>query len=305
MALNQLTVEQLGAWCFNTEQLATERKKAWAIYFGEDDPRPVKYWGGTEEKNSRERRFLGWFMFDHTLRGGEKAAEVAVRRLFPAGLQGEPLEAIASVRYVNAVVSSVLGRSVFLELEEESFEVRSPIWAANLQRSQAIVAHIVPVRHRYWLPGPGWLVWSVSIGPGMREAMKSFQVDPIQVEQFLQGRSASEGKPQRKVPKDRTFAAAVARMSDWARQHGYAALVLNPDEWQSLVLKHLRTMRPTAMAGDLLAMVGSMKSEDDFQTVLDLSMNIWNNTPLPDRGGKSARELGARRGRDSATGGNL
>jgi len=305
MAFNQVTVEQLTAWCFNAEELATARKKAWAIYFAEDDPRPVKYWGGAEEQNSRERRFLGWFMFDHTLPSGEKPAAVAVKRLYTAGMQDELLQAIAGTRYVNAVVRSVIGRSVFLRLEDERFEVRSPIWAANLKRNQAIVAHIVPVRHRYWLPGPGWMVWPVSIGPGMRESMKSFQIDPIRVERFLQGRSESEEeKPRRQRPEDRTFEAAVARMTDWAQQRGYSGLVLSPEEWQALVLKHLRAMRPTAILNDLLAKVGALESEEDLQAIVHLAMNIWNNTPQPDRGGKSAHELSERRGGRAGTHGN-
>ena len=137
MAFNQLTVEQLTAWCFNAEELATERKKAWAVYFAEDDPRPVKYWRGAEEKNSREWRFLGWFMFDHTLPSGEKPAEVAVKRLYTAGMQDELLKAIAETRYVNAVVSSVIGRSVFLALEDESLELRSPIRGARHPRRKS------------------------------------------------------------------------------------------------------------------------------------------------------------------------
>lgn len=304
MAFNQLTVEQLGAWCLNCEDLAEERKKARALYFGEDDPRPVKYWRGAEEKNSRERRFLGWFMFDHALASGEKPAEVAAKRLYAGGLQHELLEAFARTRYVNAVVSSIMGRSVFLELEDESFEARSPIWAANLKRNQAIVAHIIPTRHRYWLPGPGWLVWPVSIGPGMRAAMKNFQIDPIGVERFLQGRSeAEEGSPRRELPEDRTFAAAVARMTDWAQQRGYSGLVLSPDEWQALVLKYMQAAKPTAIVKDLLAKVDALESEEDLQAMLDLAMNIWNNTPQPDRGGKSAHELAERLMGSGGTGG--
>ena len=70
--------------------------------------------GGAEEKNSRERRFLGWFMFDNTLPSGEKPAELAAKRLYTAGMQDELLKAIAGTRYVNAVVSGVIGRRVFL-----------------------------------------------------------------------------------------------------------------------------------------------------------------------------------------------
>ncbi|MHB0877942.1 MAG: hypothetical protein ACYC5O_18045 [Anaerolineae bacterium] len=299
MAVNQLTVEQLAAWCFNAEELATERKKAWRIYFGEDDPRPVKYWGGVGERNSRERRFLGWFMFDHVLPTGDKPAEAAAKSLYTGAMQDEVLRAVAGTRYVNAAVGGVIGRSVFLQLEDESFEVHSRVWATELGRNQAIVAHIVPVGHRRWVPAPGWFIWPVTLGPGMRESMKSFQLDPISAERFLQGRLESDGEEPRHVPDDRTFEAAVARMTDWAQQHGFPGLVLSLDEWQALVLKHLRSNKITAIVDDLVAKAGTLLSEDDLQAMLDLAMNVWNNTPQPDRDGRSANELSGRH-RESA-----
>ncbi len=168
MAFSQEMIEQVGAWCFRSPEVASERERAWRLFFAEDDPRPAKYWIGGDDRIGRERRFLGWFMFDYTLPDGEKPAEAAVKRLYSGGVQAEALKAVSGARYLFAVASRIDRRSVYLSLEDESFEVHSPAWAANLRQYQGVVAHIVPVRHGYWLPAPGWFVWPVSIGPGMR-----------------------------------------------------------------------------------------------------------------------------------------
>ena len=292
MAFNQQMIEEIGTWCLNSMELASDRRKARRIFFGEDDLRPVKYWTGAEERVGRERRFLGWFMFDFALPNGEKPAAVAVKRLYTGSPQSELLQAVSQTRFVFAVVASRVQRSVYLELEDERFEVRNPFLAATLPPQQAIVAHILPQRHGYWLVGPGWFVWPVSLGPGIRSSLKQFQLDPIRTERFLQGRSESEeSRPRREAPRDKTLEAAVSRMTAWATMSGHAGLVMSADEWRSLVLKYIGESQVTGFAKETLDKLGEASSEEELQEVMGLVTNIWNNTPQPDRGGRSPNQL--------------
>lgn len=291
MALSQEMVEQMSAWCFQSLELHRERRKAWRHFFGEDDPRPVEYWGNTDELVSRERRFLGWFMLDYLLPGGEKPAEVAARRLYTGSDQAEALKAVSGARYLFAVVAGVDRRTIYLEVEEESFQVRSPAWAAQVRRHQALVAHILPARHGYWLPAPGWLIWPTTIGPEMRSHLKEMQTDAVSLERSLQGRFDREEKPELPRPTDDTLEAAVARMDRWAKEKGYPQLAMTADQWRELVLRYMVKLDTTAFTKDVVGMVGAPVPMDDLQEILALSNNIWNNTPRPDRWGMSPNQL--------------
>src|SRR5438034_1402573 len=59
MAMTQAMVEEVTAWCRDNPDMADERREARAHFFGDDDPRPVSYWGGADDFASKERRFLG------------------------------------------------------------------------------------------------------------------------------------------------------------------------------------------------------------------------------------------------------
>jgi hypothetical protein len=206
VAFNEQMLEEITAWCRVSSELAEERQGSQHLFFAEDDPRPFKYWPDAEERVSRERRFLGYFIFDHELATHETPAEAAAKPLYRGEEEDEILEAIRGTRFVFAIVSSIIGRSVYLEIEDESLEVRSSNWSGRLRSRQAVVAHVVPIRHGYWIPGPGWLVWPTAIGPGMRSSLKQFQMDPLTVERFLEGRSAEPGAKQRPAPpRDRTL----------------------------------------------------------------------------------------------------
>jgi len=50
-------------------------------------------------------------------------------------------------------------------------------------------------------------------------------------------------------------------------------------------------MTPRTRPKDVIAGKGEPEDVSELQAWLDLAMNIWNNTPQPDRGGKSAVEL--------------
>lgn len=291
MAFNQQMIEEIGTWCLNSIELASDRREARRIFFGEDDPRPVEYWTGTEERVARERRFLGWFMSDFALPNGEKPAAVAVKRLYTGSPQSELLQAVSQTRFVFAVVASIVQRSVYLELEDERFEVRNPFLAAILSPQQTIVAHILPQRHGHWLVGPGWFVWPISFGPGIRSSLKQFQMDPIRTERLLQGRSESESRPRRESPRDKTLEAAVSRMTAWATLSGHTGLVMSADEWRSLVLKYMGQFQVTGFSEETFGKLGEASSEEELQEVMDLATNIWNNTPQPDRGGRTANQM--------------
>jgi hypothetical protein len=185
-----------------------------------------------------------------------------------------------------------MGRNVYLELEDESFEVRNAFLASVLARSQAIVAHILPARHRHWLVAPGWVVWPFSFGPGIRSHLKQYQLDPIMAERFLQRRSeGEENRPKREMPQDKTLEEAVSRMTAWAERRGHADLIMSADEWRSLVLKHMREPQLTGFTQETLDRLGGASSKEELQEALDLASNIWNNTPQPDRGGRTPNQL--------------
>ncbi|MBI2908257.1 MAG: hypothetical protein HYX92_11470 [Chloroflexi bacterium] len=203
------TIDEIAAWCLTSTELAGERKTAWRRFFGEDDARPVKYEAQMGTKLSRERRFAGWFMFDYVLPSGDKPAELAARRLYVDSERQEALTAVSGARCVYAQVSNLTGRSVFLTLENETFEVRAPVWEGRLRAHQVVLAHLVPVRDGYWLLAPGWIIWPISVGPGLRRSMKTFQIDPIEAERFLQGRTETpEGPEKHRSPQDGTLAEA-------------------------------------------------------------------------------------------------
>ena len=292
MAFNEQMVEEIGVWCLHSPELAAERERARRHFFALEDPRPIKYWPGAEESVPRERRFLGYFAFDWLLPSGEKPAEFAIKRLYGGSLQAEALKAVAGSRFVLAVVKSIVGRSVYLELEDESFEVRNPALARQLRTGLGLVAHLTPVLYGHWLLVPGWLVWPFGLGPGIRSSLKGFQMDPLGVERFLEGRvEKRDEEPRPAPPKDETFDKAIARMTEADTAAGREGLVMSANEWEALVLEHLNNTDITAFAQEVIKRTGDVQDVKDLQWWLDLAINIWNNTPQPDRGGKSANEM--------------
>jgi hypothetical protein len=293
MAFTASQLEEVAAWCGIGRDLAAERKDAQRQFFGEDDDRPATYWPGAGDPTSRQRRFQGWFMFDFRLSDGRQPAEVAAASLYRGTDLTEALDAVRRARFILAIIGSTDGkRSTFLELEDEHFEVRSATWAQMLARGRAVVAHLVPVRQRFWLPGPGWLEWPFAIGPNMRRELKTFQPNPIQVERLVQGRAGgAEDEPPPDQPQDATLDAAVARMSAAAQAAGRLELVLSVAEWRAMVLRHMAGTEPSAYFGEVTGRMGAAGSMDDLNLWLGLANNIWNATPQPDRGGKTAYEL--------------
>lgn len=292
MSVTLSMIEAIVTWCHNSFDLARERQAAWDEFFGTSDPRPIEYWMGAEDHGSRVRRFLGYFVFDWRLASGEKPGVVAARHLYSGRDQADMIRAVNEARYLIGVVRSVDRRTVYLELGDDLFEVRNTSWAGVVSINQAVVTHLVPARQGYWLAGPGWMVWPFSFGPGIRSSLKDWRFEPVRIERFIQGRvSDQEDRPPRRPPQDDTLEAAVERMTSWARAHNKPGLVMSVEQWQEMVQECQGSAEMTSFPSRVLDLSGEFSSDEEVQEVLDLTTNIWNNTPQPDRGGLSPRQI--------------
>lgn len=297
MAITNTDLERVAAWCGTSGEIEVERVNAWNTFFGTDEAGPAMYGPVLGEYASRQRRFLGWFMFQATLPDGRHPAELAARRLFEGEQLDAAVRALAQARYVMAVVTAVMsGRGVILSLEEERFEIRSRAWAHFMRRDGPVLTHLVPVRAGVWLPGPGWLEWPVSIGSNMRREIRQYQPGPIEVERVLQGRSDPDTNDVER-PKDLTLTEAVNRMTEAATREGRPGLIRPEAEWGALVLRHLDSRDITAYMQEIIARVDDVQDVAELNQWLALAQNIWNTTPQPDRAGRTAYELASRSSR--------
>jgi len=223
--------------------------------------------------------------------------QIAVEKLFDGSTREQGLKAVEGSRHVLAMVTSVIpGRGAFLELEDERFDLRSRELSRIMVRGSSFILHLAPSRPGLWIPGPGWLEWPFFIGPNMRRNLKDFQLDPILVERLLQNRErAPDERPEVEYPRDTTLEEAVARMTKEAKSEGRPALVLSAEEWERLVLKHLDDTDITRFTQEVIRMVSDVESPDEMNRWFALAMNIWNSTPQPDRGGRTAYELSEER----------
>ena len=291
MALTETDLERIAAWCDTSVELSSVRRAAWHEFFGTQEAGIVDYHPDLGELASRQRRFLGWFMFQAMLPNGQHPAEFAARRLFENGQLSAAVRAFSQARYVMAVVSSVMpGRGVLLELEEERFEIRSRTWARLMRRDAPVFAHLIPIRPGVWLPGPGWIEWPISIGSHMRAEMRGYQTSPIEVERSLQGRSDAHTEEVAQ-PRDETLAAAVSRMTEAATREGRPGLVRSELEWTTLVLQYLEDRDFITFAKEVMEWIGQGQEVSELNRWMALAQNIWNATPQPDREGRSAYEL--------------
>ena len=294
MSLTVSMIEQLVAWCAGSEAPANVRSRARSEFLGYDEPGTVKYLPGAGDVNARERRFLGWFCFSFRLPDGKRPAEMAAAALLTGPGLTSALKSIQKARYVTAITTMVRpGKGVYLQLQDEEFEIDSRILSQALRRDDVLCAHIVPVGRGRWLVCPGWLVWPTHFGPGIRSRLKKFQFGPVQVERFLQRRTRAqeEGKPKIEYPHDKTLEEAVARMTEAAQAQGKDKLIKPVEEWKKRVLASMKTKNYNRFNKDVVKWVGEAASLDDLNRWLGLAMNIWNATPQPDRGGKTAYEL--------------
>ncbi|MFC1977579.1 hypothetical protein ACFLWS_04870 [Chloroflexota bacterium] len=293
MALTNSILERITAWCVSSDDLADIRSKARSEYFGYDEPGEVHYMESAGDITSRERRFLGWFALDYQLPDRRHPAELAAEAFLRDDELTSAIESIRGSRYVLAMVAMVNpGRGLILRLEDEEFSVDNRQLSRVFNRENAICAHIILAGRCGWLVGPGWLSWPVRIMPGMQAALKNFQLTPIDLERFLQQRKdPSENRPKIEPPQDSSLKAAVARMTKAARAEGLQNLVMTQAQWKKMTLPYMQMNRINDFIKETTKRVGTVNSIDDLNKWLGLAMNIWNNTPQPDRGGKSPFEI--------------
>ncbi len=180
-----------------------------------------------------------------------------------------------------------------MELEDEKFTVNSPMLSHILEKRQLVSAHILPNGQGRWLVGPGWLTWPFSPGPDLRPQLKTlFQPNPIEVERFLQEKTKTPEEIRNvEHPQDDTLEAAVARMSEMARKEGKPNLIMSPEEWKNIVLSYMANNDAIGFGEEVHQRAENIDSIEEANKWLALAMNIWNTTPQPDRGGKSAIEI--------------
>ena len=293
MPLNTNTVERLAEWCLRDDSLVDVRATARRDFFGYDEPEEAHYMEGAGDVTSRERRFLGWFVLTFKLPDGRSPAEVAAAAIFSGSDLTSAIDAIKGSRCILAMVAMVNpGRGLILRLEDEEFTVDNRQLSRLLSRDDALYAHIIPDGRRGWLIGPGWLQWPMRIMPGMQAVLKKFQLSPIDLERLLQQRKdPSERRPKAEIPRDTSLKAAVARMTKEAKAEDRTNLVMTMVQWKKLILSHMKSSQINDFSKDIVKRVGKVNSIDELNKWLGLAMNIWNNTPQPDRGGKSPFEI--------------
>jgi len=293
MALTANIVERIAAWCASTDEIADIRAKARGEYFGYDEPGEVEYIQGVGDVTSRERRFLGWFALSFKLPDGRIPAELAATAILSGNELALTIESLKGIRHVLAMVAMVNpSRGLILRLEDEEFTVENRQLSRIFDRDDAIYAHIIPAGRRGWLVGPGWLQWPIGIMPGMQAMLKKFQLGPIEMERLLQQRQdPSEDRPTVESPQDSSLKVAVARMTAAAKVAGLQNLIMTQAQWKKLVLAHMKSSRINDFSEEIVRRVGKVGSVDEINKWLGLATNIWNNTPQPDRGGKSPFEI--------------
>jgi len=251
MALTASIVEQIAAWCATSEELAD------------------------------------------VLPDGRSPAELAAATLLRGSELASAIDSLKSTRHVLAMVAMVNpGRGLILRLEDEEFTVENRQLSRLFNRDDAIYAHIIPAGRRGWLVGPGWLQWPIGIMPGLQAMLKKFQLNPIELERFLQQRKdPSKDHPKAEMPRDSSLKDAVARLTEAAKAEGCQNLIMTPAQWKKLVFPYMKSSQINEFIQEIVNRVGGVESVEAINKWIGLAMNIWNNTPQPDRGGKSPFEI--------------
>jgi hypothetical protein len=292
MTFNTNTVELLAEWCLRDDSLVDVRTAARRDFFGYDEPGEAHYLDGVGDVISRERRFMGWFALTFKLADGRSPAELAATAILIGSDLTTAIDSIKRSRYVLAMVAMVNpGRGLTLKLEDEEFTINNRYLSRVFTSKDAVSAHILPAGRRGWLVGPGWVQWPIRIMPGMEANLKKFQLSPIDLERFLQQRKKSSEAPLKEMPRDSSLEAAVARMTEAANSEGRLKLIMTTNQWKELVIPYLSSGKHTDFIQVIVNLAGKVKSTDEINRWLGLAMNIWNNTPQPDRGGKSPYEM--------------
>jgi len=294
MALTAGVVEQIASWCATSEELGDLRSKARSEYFGYDEPGEIKYMKGVGDVPSRERRFLAWFALTFRMPDGRSPAELAAATILRDSELASSIDSLKRARHMLAMVAMVIpGRGLILRLEDEEFTVENRQLSRLFNRDDAIYAHLIPAGRRGWLVGPGWLSWPIGIRPGMQAMLKKFQLSPIELERFLQQRrDHSKDRPKVEQPRDSSLKTAVAKMTKAAKAEDRQGLVMTQAQWKKLVTPYITSSRINEFIQEIIKRVGEIESVEAANKWIGLAMNIWNNTPQPDRGGRSPYEIG-------------
>jgi len=101
------------------------------------------------------------------------------------------------------------------------------------------------------------MTWPTRFGPGIRANLKKLQLDPIEVERFLQHRSSDKDQIKLDIPRDKTLNEAVKRMTEAAEAAGRNQLVRSLDEWKSLVLAAMKADDFNTFNKDVVKWVGN------------------------------------------------
>ncbi|OGN90573.1 MAG: hypothetical protein A2158_08380 [Chloroflexi bacterium RBG_13_46_14] len=80
-------------------------------------------------------------------------------------------------------------------------------------------------------------------------------------------------------------------MTGTAKAEGIQNLIMTQTQWKKLVIPYMKSSQINEFVKEITKRVGSVHSVDDLNNWLGLAMNIWNNTPQPDRGGRSPNEI--------------
>ena len=104
MSLTSSTVERLAEWCRGSDMLADIRATARRDFFGYNEPGEAHYMFGTEDVNSRERRFLGWFSLSFKLPDGRRPAELAASAILSGSDLDSVIRSVQNSRYVMAII---------------------------------------------------------------------------------------------------------------------------------------------------------------------------------------------------------
>ena len=293
MALTNNKIEQLCQWCMQSDTLADIRVVARREFFGDDEPGEVRYIEGAGDITSRQRRFMGWFCLTFKMEDDRHPAELAAEYMLEGAVLDAAVNAIRNTRFVLAVVAMVLpGKGLIIKLEDEEFSLDNRQLSRLFEREDALCAHVIPVGRHGWLVGPGWLEWLTRLGPGMQASLKKFQLNPVELERFLQQRKDPlKDQLKTELPRDSSLNAAVARMTEEAKANSCKDLIMTPAQWKKLVVPYITSSQVNEFIKEIIKRVGVIESVEAANKWIGLAMNIWNNTPQPDRGGKSPFEI--------------
>ena len=67
-------------------------------------------------------------------------------------------------------------------------------------------------------------------------------------------------------------------------------MIMTPSQWKKLVIPYITSSQINEFIKEIIKRVGVVESVEAANKC-GLAMNIWNNTPQPDRGGKSPFEI--------------